>query len=80
MGLKHLIKWATEEQNRYLKEQEIAERTYGDGIPIKTECWHYDHDLCKYSDPTHCNHQSISGQTMQCPRLDFRTKDEASQK
>jgi len=43
--------------------------TYGDGVEIKSSCWHYDHDSCKYQDPRHCNHISIHGEKIQCPRI-----------
>jgi hypothetical protein len=35
-----------------------------------TACRHFDHDLCRYSDPRHCNHKDPNtGRSIVCPRM-----------
>ena len=55
-----------------------CKKTYGDKVRIKTECWHYDHDLCGYQDPNHCDQLSVFGPRVKitCPHIK-KKEDEA---
>jgi len=46
-----------------------------------TGCWHYDHNLCKYQDPKHCDHRSIfrNRNIITCPRLTYKNIEWLSQ-